>query len=247
MKLISKITLAGFLFCFFYLSAYAQQSPKQIFDLMPDIPKNYNESIDPGNCSKFNSLKNKLEETNPIITRTLQELQPKVQTAMMQNPMVMADEAIINLMQYASHEYFTIITEENMKVNNIISEMKSAFNEELQQTKQSIEAKYDCGKHMAGSPQEEACDNARKNELFEKSVKLYNEYLKEIEPDLLNYKAILKKCIMYLHDNITAVKEKNNDVARYYISNANFYANLLITGFPLNDIHCEHPNFIPMP
>lgn len=236
----------------FTISAYqqdtaAQESPKKIFDLIPAIPKSYKETIDPGNCQKLTQLKDNLETAFKAITPALQQLQPKVQSAMMSNPMIFANEALLNLMQYASHEYFEQLNEEFLCVKDSIETKRTLLRQKLSDINDKVSQKYKCD-FPAGSPQETACLKARANELFSEEVKAYNQYLSDASPDLNKLYQKLKKFIMYIHGNISAITDSANDAVRFHVLSANQISNTFITDFTaFIDIHCEHPNFIHKP
>jgi hypothetical protein len=231
----------------YYQDAEAQDSPKKIFDLIPTIPKSYEETLDPERCQRLTQFKENIESVFKLITPALQELHPKVQAAMMSNPMIFANEAMLNLMQYGSHEYFEQLNEEFVRVKDIIEAKRTELYQNLSDINDEVNQKYKCD-FPAGSTQETECLKAKANELFSKEVKAYNQYLSDASPDLNELYLKLKKFILYIHDNITAIPDQTNDAVRFHILSANQISNTFIMEFTtLIDIHCIHPDFIHKP
>lgn len=229
----------------FCVNILSQENPKKLFDLILNVPINYQETIDITNCNNLKNLNGKLENEFKVITKSLQELQPKVQTAMMQNPSIMSNESLINIIQVTGHEYFSDLNDEMIRVQVIINEKRNELINKLDESEQKIDEKYNCGQFATGSPEETNCDNGRKREIHSEDVKIYNEYLKEVKSDLDSYKEKIKKLVVYVNDNINAIPDKSNDAVKFYVFGACQLTNQHIINFiQVIDIHCSHPEFI---
>lgn len=225
-----------------------QVSSKEIFDLVPAVPKNYYETFESGNCADYKLATEHLMNASQSITPALQQLQPKVQNAIMSNPMIMTNESLLNLMQYGSHEYFTDVSEDMFRVKSIVEEKRRELVEKLEANEIQISEKHNCGQYPAGSPQEQMCDNKVRGEIFETGVAIYNTYLTSVKQDLVQFHEKLRKFIYYIDSNIKGLPDKSNDAVRFYIYDASTASNLLISNYlQLIDIHCPHPEFIKKP
>lgn len=242
------LIIAGFICTAFQFYAAAQDTPKKLFDLIPEVPKSYEETLEPDRCNKFTQFKEGIETAFKTITTELQELHPKVQAAMMSNPMIFASESLLNLMQYAGHEYFIELSEELPPLIANVEEKKRALMEELREIQEKVYKKHDCGKFPEGSAQSEACEDAYRQDLFREEVKAYNEYLTSVEPDLNQFHEKLRRFIMYIHNNITAIPDQTNEAVRFHILGAKQASNTFMVDFAmLIDIHCAYPEFIHEP